>query len=159
MQLQRDCFARRRLTISTDILKNVPFDDLELGMEASETRLCHADDLYVFAKTSGNFNPMHQPEADGYKDGEPESVAPSMWVSSSISAVLGGKLSGPGTLYRDDAQTLRFRARAHASDELTATVRLTEKGADRLAKFDTWVAKADGTVVVEGEAEVFAPEK
>ena len=38
----------------TTPLTNVPFDQLRVGMEASVTRTCLADDLYVFANSSGN---------------------------------------------------------------------------------------------------------
>lgn len=138
-------------------IDNVPFDQLEIGMEASDTRTCRADDLYVFANASGNLNPMHLPKEDGDGDGVPEAVAPGMWVASLISSVLGCKLPGPGTLYH--TQSLRFLGRAHAGDTLTARVRLTGKGPGRRVTFETWVENADGTRVVEGEAEVDAPDK
>lgn len=135
---------------------NTPFDKLEIGMEAARTRLCLIDDLIVFAHASGNLNPMHLPHEDGDLDGEPEAVAPSLWVASLISSVLGNDLPGPGTLYQ--SQTLTFVGRAHAGDELTARVRLTAKGDGRVATFDTWVEAADGTRIVEGVAEVIAPD-
>jgi phosphate butyryltransferase len=143
--------------VMKDALHNIPFDRLEIGMEAAQTRTCRADDLYVFANASGNFNPMHLPKEDGDGDGAPEAVAPGMWVASLISAVLGGQLPGPGTLYQ--TQSLRFTGRAHAGDALTARVRLTAKGPGRMVRFDTWVEAEDGTRIVEGEAEVQAPER
>ncbi len=136
-------------------MQNIPFDDLAVGMEAALTRPCLADDLYVFANASGNLNPLHLPEADGDGDGAPEAVAPAMWVASLISGVLGGQLPGPGTLYR--SQSLRFLGQAQAGDMLTVGVRLTAKGADRRATFDTWVETAAGVRIVEGVAEVTAP--
>ncbi len=139
----------------TTVMKNVPYDQLTVGMEASETRLCRADDLYVFANNSGNFNPMHLPKEDGDGDGSDEAVAPGMWVASLISAVLGCRLPGPGALYR--SQTLRFQNRAHAGDLLTARVRLVAKESDGVVRFDTWVEGPDGQRIVEGEAEVVAP--
>ena len=140
----------------TTALHNVPFDQLSIGMEAEVSRLCRADDLYVFANSSGNFNPMHLPGEDGDADGIPEAVAPGMWVASLISSVLGSRLPGPGTLY--NRQSLRFLRRTHAGDRLTVKVRLTAKKEDRLVCFDTWVENADGERILEGEAEVFAPE-
>ncbi|MDO6509689.1 bifunctional enoyl-CoA hydratase/phosphate acetyltransferase [Celeribacter halophilus] len=137
------------------IFQNTPFDQLEVGMEAEVRRLCVADDLYVFAHASGNLNPMHLPKEDGDRDGKPESVAPSSWVGSLISAVLGNKLPGPGTLYK--SQHLRFHARAHAGDELIARVKLIRKGSNRSATFETTVSLADGTVLIDGETEVIAP--
>lgn len=138
-------------------MHNVPFDQLEIGMEAQRTRTLLADDLYVFANSSGNVNPMHLPNQDGDGDGRPESVAPGMWVASLISAVLGCELPGPGTLYH--SQSLRFLGQAHAGDTLTVKVRLTEKHADRLVRFDTWVEDETGARILEGEAEVYAPDK
>ena len=138
-------------------MKNVPFDALKIGMEARQTRVLGAEDLYVFANSSGNVNPMHLPKEDGDGDGKPEAVAPGMWVASLISAVLGSDLPGPGTLYH--SQTLRFRGRAHAGETLTVSVRLTSKGENRHVCFDTTVTTGDGRLIVEGEAEVIAPDK
>ncbi|NSX53208.1 bifunctional enoyl-CoA hydratase/phosphate acetyltransferase [Parasulfitobacter algicola] len=137
------------------VFANTPFDKLEIGMQAESPRLCIADDLYVFAHASGNLNPMHLPKEDGDGDGKPEAIAPSIWIASLISAVLGNQLPGPGTLYK--SQTLNFVGRAHAGDELIAKVKLVEKGDDRQATFDTWVEHKNGTRVVEGQAKVVAP--
>lgn len=138
-------------------MDNVPFDALQIGMEAEETRVLKADDLYVFANASGNLNPMHLPREDGDGDGKPEAVAPGMWVASLISAVLGCKLPGPGTLYR--AQTLKFSGQAHAGDTLTARVKLIEKDKGRVAQFETSVTDQSGRIIVEGTASVIAPER
>jgi len=137
-------------------ITNIPFSALEIGMEAEQTRTLQADDLYIFANASGNLNPMHLPDEDGDGDGAPEAMAPGLWVASLISAVLGCDLPGPGTVYH--SQSLRFVGRAHAGDTLTVKVRLTGKGDNRRVRFDTWVEAADGSRILEGEAEVIAPE-
>ena len=136
---------------------NTPYDQLEIGAEAETTRLCTLDDLYVFAQSSGNLNPMHLPDEDGDHDGIDEAVAPAMWVGSLISEVLGNKLPGPGTIYR--GQNLVFHERAHAGDTLTTRIKLIETGPDRLARFETTVTRDDGTVILTGTADVTAPEK
>ena len=131
-------------------LTNIPYDRLEVGMEARIQRQCNTDDLYVFAHASGNFNPLTLPQED-----KADAVAPSMWVGALISAVLGNKLPGPGTLYV--SQTFHFLGRAHEGDELTACVRLIEKCANQRVRFATWVEQANGERIAEGEAEVIAP--
>lgn len=136
------------------VFTNTPYAQIEPGMEASQTRLCVADDLYVFAHSSGNLNPLHLPKEDGDLDGVPEAVAPSAWIAALISAVLGNQLPGPGTLYL--SQNLRFPGRAHAGEELTAHVRVTEKLAGNVVRLDTWVDGPAGRVA-EGEATVLAP--
>ena len=136
--------------------RNVPFDALEIGAEASLTRLVTPNDLYVFAHASGNTNPMHLPDRDGDGDGAPEALAPGLYVAGLISAVLGNILPGPGTVYR--SQTLDFARPARAGDELTAHVRLVEKGEGRLARFATRVLRG-GETILSGTAEVIAPER
>ena len=140
------------------IYTNTTYDQLSVGMEAEIKRLCRAEDFFIFANSSGNHNPAHLPHEDHDGDGAPdEPVAPSMWVASLFSAVLGNMLPGPGTLYKQ--QTLRFLGRAHAGDELTAKVRLSELKPDRVARFETWVEAPDGRRIVEGEADVIAPDR
>lgn len=135
---------------------NTTFDDLKPGMEATARRLCRADDFYIFANASGNHNPVYLPKADHDGDGEDDQpIAPSMWVSSLISAVLGNQLPGPGTIYR--SQSLRFIDSVCAGDELIIKVHLREKGEGRIAIFDTSVVTTDGRPIVEGTAEVIAP--
>ena len=38
----------------TPILKNNPFEELTVGMEAEMRRLCRQDDMFVFAHGAGN---------------------------------------------------------------------------------------------------------
>ncbi len=136
------------------IRENKTFDELEPGMRAELSRICTADDLYVFANVSGNHNPMHLPEYDGDGDGVREAVAPALWVGSLVSAVLGNLLPGPGTLYL--SQTFEWGERAQAGDELLARVVVTRKHGDGSVELDTFVER-DGLVLVEGRAVVKAP--
>lgn len=137
--------------------ENVPFDRLEVGATAETTRTCTADDLYVYARSSGNRNPLNLPQADGDLHGVAEGVAPMLWVASLISEVLGNKLPGPGTLYR--AQTLTSHEPARVGDTLTTRVRLLEKGEGRITRFRTEVVRGDGKTILSGEAEVIAPDR
>ena len=137
-------------------LTNRTFAELNVGDTAELKRLITADDLYVFATASGNFNPMHLPKIDGDGDGKVDAVAPGMLVASLISAVLGTMLPGPGTLYL--SQTLSFRGRAHAGDELICRVRVVAKADNGEVRLLTEVCRSDdGSTLLEGEAVVEAP--
>lgn len=137
------------------LLTNKLWDELDVGMEAQTVHICTADDFYVFANASGNMNPMHLPNEDGDADGQPEAVAPSMFLASLISGVLGNLLPGPGTLYQ--SQSLAFVGRAHAGEQVIAKVKLINKGEGNVATFETAVERADGTRLVVGEAVVTVP--
>jgi len=151
--LDRDPKFAKRTPMT--ILTSTPYTALEIGQEASVTRLCRAEDLYVFANASGNMNPMHLPKQDGDGDGRPEAVAPSAWIAALISGVLGNQLPGPGTLYQ--SQDLRFTGRAHAGEVLTVFVKVAEKLPDRVVRLAVSVTGPNGPVA-EGEAHVIAPD-
>jgi len=137
-------------------LVNRTFAEIEHGQTSELRRLITADDLFVFAAASGNHNPMHLTDSDLDGDGRTERVAPGMFVASLISAVLGTRLPGPGTLYR--RQNLEFHARAHAGEEVVASVTVLEKSADGNVRLETAIRRAvDGALVVSGEAIVQAP--
>jgi phosphate butyryltransferase len=140
------------------ILENRMWEELQPGMKAELKRLCTADDFYVFAAASGNYNPVHLEAEDGDGDGKKEAWAPGMFVASLITAVLGNMLPGPGTLYRN--QTLDFVGRAEAGMQLCARVEVLEKLPGGIVRLKTEVVRcSDDTPIVVGEAEVIAPTK
>jgi phosphate butyryltransferase len=136
----------------SESVRNTTWDELQVGASAAIERTCSIQDLYLFAHVSGNLNPLMLPDAD-VQNNHP--VAPSLWVGSLVSAVLGNLLPGPGTLYR--AQNLRFHCRVRPGDTLTVEVRCSEKRDKPIAIFETRIRKADGTLVVDGSAEVEVP--
>ncbi|SFA58054.1 phosphate butyryltransferase [Paracoccus halophilus] len=139
-------------------LINRTLDELQIGETAEIRRLITPDDLYSFAAVSGNFNPMHLPDADGDGDGQIESVAPGMFLASIFSAVLGTQLPGPGSLYQ--RQTLNFHARAHAGEEVICRVRVTDKQADGTVTLATELRRAgDDALLLDGEAVLQAPQR
>lgn len=138
-------------------LANTPFDDLEIGQSVRMDRLCTANDLIVFAHSSGNMNPIHLPSTDFTGDGVDDApVVPSMWLASLISSALGNRLPGPGSLYL--SQMLTFKGRARVGDRLTIEVTVTDMQSDLTVTLATTVSKTGGDLLVEGEAKVRAPE-
>lgn len=141
---------------ASPIVRNTVWADIEVGQEAAISRTCTERDLFLFAHVSGNINPSTLPDADPDNDMNEPVVAPSMWVASLVSAVLGNRLPGPGTLYR--SQTLRFGPRVRVGDMLEARVRCIAKGETPFATFETSIVRQeDNAVVCEGIAEVEAP--
>ena len=137
-------------------LVNRTYEELRVGDVAEMRRLITADDLYVFAAASGNHNPMHLNESDLDGDGRTERVAPGMFVASLISAVLGTRLPGPGTLYR--RQVLDFHARVHAGEEVLCRVDVVEKLSGGAVRLATSVRRiSDAVLILDGEAVVEAP--
>ena len=132
--------------------KNTTWQELQLGANATLERECSEQDLLLFAHASGNRNPLNLPENE---QSPLPALAPSMWVGSLLSAVLGNLLPGPGTLYR--SQDMHFHRRVQVGDRLQVSVTCIEKGPEPLARFATRISTATGELVCEGEAEVEAP--
>ncbi len=135
-------------------VRNTTWAELKVGDSASIERTCSVQDLILFAHVSGNLNPLMLPSADG-ADEKTDPVAPSMWVGSLVSAVLGNILPGPGTLYR--AQNLSFLGRVHVGEKVKVTVVCREKREEPVAVFDNKIINAVGQIVCEGTSEIEAP--
>ena len=131
---------------------NTPWRELKVGASATLERACTEQDLLLFAHASGNLNPINLPDAP---EQGAAALAPSMWIGSLLSAVLGNLLPGPGTLYR--SQDLRFHRRVQVGDQLRISVECQALGAEPLATFVTRVHNAAGELICEGLAEVEAP--
>ena len=130
--------------------------ELTLGQSASLTKTVTHDDVVAFARVSLDDNPIHLDEefAKGTRFGR--RIAHGMIASSLISAVIGTRLPGQGTVYL--SQSLAFRAPVFLDDTITATVTVKALRPDKpIVTLDTVVTRADGTVVLTGEAVVLAP--
>lgn len=139
-------------------LKNRTFNELKIGDSATIERVLTNQDIQVFALVSGDVNPQHlDPEyaADTPFQGV---IAHGMWGASVISAVLGTKLPGPGTIYLD--QSLQFRAPVRVGDKVTVTVKVSKLDAQkRRVTLECTCTLPDNTVAIKGEALVMAPKE
>ena len=136
------------------VVRNTTWGELQLGQTATLERTCSTQDLILFAHVSGNVNPVTLPSEQGDTQA---TLAPSMWVGSLVSAVLGNILPGPGTLYR--SQDLRFLKRARVGDKVKVSVSCREKRERPVAVFDTKIVDAAGEPLCEGAAEIEVPTK
>jgi len=136
-------------------LKNHTWEELKVGDSAYIERRISSRDLFLFAHASGNLNPLNIPIPVEEDVQDTEVVAPSMWVGSLISSVLGNILPGPGTLYR--SQDFNFFSYAHIGELLKVEVKLIEKRDCPQAVFETNVFNENGICIAKGQAVVDAP--
>lgn len=137
-------------------MRNRTFDQLQLGDTASLVRIVGRDDIDLFAAVSGDANPAHLDAAFAATDLFGHIVAHGMWTGALISAVLGTKLPGPGTIYLE--QDLKFRKPVAPGDTITATVTVREKRPEKhIVLLETICTNAKGDQVLTGTATVIAP--
>ncbi len=85
------------------IVENRTFDEIMVGESASIVRTLTKEDIELFAIVSGDVNPSHLDTVFASADPFRKVVAHGMWGGGLISAVLGMKLPGPGTIYLSQA--------------------------------------------------------
>ncbi|NRA73212.1 MAG: bifunctional enoyl-CoA hydratase/phosphate acetyltransferase [Rickettsiales bacterium] len=139
-------------------LENKTFKEIKLGDEASISKTLSRQDIELFAIMSGDTNPEHLDAEFAKHTKYHEIIGHGMWTGSLLSAVLGTKLPGPGTIYLK--QTLDFLEPVTVGDTVTIKVKVTDKKReDNIVVLDCECINQDGKKVISGEATVIASQK
>ena len=137
-------------------LENVTFDEIEIGRTASYSKTLSEDDLVLFAKLSGDVNPVHLDAEFAKTTQFGERIAHGMYTGSLVSAALGIVLPGPGTIYL--GQSLRFRTPVKVNDTITVHMEVVKKRDDKkFVTLECKIVNQHGKKVATGTAEVIAP--
>jgi 3-hydroxybutyryl-CoA dehydratase len=131
------------------------FEDLEVGQEASTSRIVSEADIVAYAALSGDYNPLHLDSEYASKTIFKERIAHGILSAGYISALFGMKLPGPGAIYV--SQSLFFKGPVKIDDRVETVVRLVELVPDKKrARFEC-VCSVDGKPVLTGEAVLMVP--
>jgi phosphate acetyltransferase len=141
--------------MAAEFFENHTFDEITVGQSAEIQRTLTRDDIALFSRVSGDFNPTHTDEQFARNNGGGGVTGHSLWSTSLVSSLLGNVLPGPGTKYRK--QDIAFSTPVAVGDIVTAKVRAKEKRDDAVVLFDCEVTNQDNEVVMTGVAEVLAP--
>jgi|TARA_B110001454_G_scaffold44764_1_gene43773 acyl dehydratase len=137
-------------------ISNRPFNTIEIGDFCKRTHQVTNEDLLLFARASGDLNPLHLDEEYAATTPFKQRIAHGMFTGGLISAALAMDLPGPGTIYL--SQDLQFKRPVCIGDELTVILTATEKHAEKpIVILSCEVTNQDGKPVVIGTAKVMAP--
>ena len=138
------------------VIENRTFDELTVGETASLSHTVTQRDIDLFAVVTGDVNPAHVDPAYAATDLFHGIIIHGLWGAGLISAVLGTKLPGPGTIYL--GQELRFRHPVLIGDTITATLTVRDKHPSRGdVTLDCVCTNQHGDAVITGVAETRAP--
>lgn len=129
----------------------------QIGDKASVTKTITETDVYLFAGITGDLNPAHVNEEWARATRFGGRIAHGILTAGLISAAIGMKLPGPGTIYV--SQTLNFTAPVKIGDTITATVEVAEIVNGKRLRLRTTCANQRGETVLEGEAMVLPPKE
>jgi phosphate butyryltransferase len=137
-------------------IENRTFEELAIGDTASLSHTVTQRDIDLFATVTGDVNPAHVDPAYAETDMFHHVIIQGMWGAGLISATLGTRLPGPGTIYL--GQDLRFTYPVSIGDTVTAAVTVREKKpAKGDVVLDCVCTNQHGKTVIAGNAFVRAP--
>lgn len=135
-------------------------DELKENMSGEFSKKITRNDVESFAEVTGDTNPMHMDDDFAEKTQFHGRIAHGMISAGLISACIGTKIPGPGTIYL--GQTLQFKKPAHFDDFLTAQIKVNkieQKKNFKIATLETTVINQDNKIITQGEAKVIPPQK
>lgn len=125
--------------------------EFKIGECARISKQVTEDDIGLFAKVTGDYNPVHMDPEFACRTRFKGRIVHGMLSAGLISAVLGTKLPGPGCIYL--SQSLKFVRPVRIGDTLTAKVEVTDwNPAKRIVRLNTRCSNQAGEDVVIGEA-------
>ncbi|MBU3202282.1 MaoC family dehydratase [Clostridium estertheticum] len=137
-------------------MKGLTMKELNIGDKDSFEKTISESDVYLYAGITGDLNPAHINQREAETTMFKVRIAHGMLTAGFVSAVLGMKLPGPGTIYL--GQELRFTAPVRFGDTIKAEVVVIEKKEEKnIMKLSTICTNQDGVVVLKGVATVMPP--
>jgi 3-hydroxybutyryl-CoA dehydratase len=125
-----------------------------VGHKVTFGKTITADDVALFAKVSGDNQPLHLDPSFAAKTRFKKPIAHGMFSAGLISAALGTKLA-PEFVAVYLTQQLRFRMPVNIGDTITAEVEVTAVDEEkRILTLRTDCTNQNGDAVVKGEATV-----
>jgi 3-hydroxybutyryl-CoA dehydratase len=126
-------------------------EKFSIGETASLTRVVTAQDVEAFARVSGDDNPVHLNEAYAATTRFKKRIAHGMLTASYISALLGSRFPGPGTIYLK--QELAFLRPVYLGDAIEVRATVTRYRADKqILTLETDCVNQHGEKILSGEA-------
>ena len=129
-------------------------EDISVGMSAETAKTITDADIVLFAGVSTDVNAVHMDEEFGKTTMFGGRIAHGMLSASLLSAVLGNRMPGPGTIYL--SQSLRFRAPVRPGDTVRAKATVREVVVDKCRVVVDTVCTVGAKVVIDGEATLMA---
>jgi 3-hydroxybutyryl-CoA dehydratase len=132
------------------------YEDLTVGHSESISRNVTEREIELFGEATGDLNPVHFDEEYARKTIFRGRVAHGALSIGFVSAVIGTRLPGPGTIFV--SATINFKGPVRIGDTVVTTCTVKEIRERREVVLH-YICTVDDKMVVEGEAMVLAPKR
>ncbi|MCM1236717.1 MAG: MaoC family dehydratase [Ruminococcus flavefaciens] len=130
--------------------------DIKIGDFYEEAIVVSSEMVEVFAKVTGDDNPIHLDEEYANKSYFKKRILHGMLMGGFISKIIGMNLPGEGTIYL--SQELKFLNPAYVGEEIIVRIEVIKKIMDTNRLVLKTVCKSlDGKILVDGTAMVLPP--
>ena len=126
------------------------FEDLHVGQTATLSKTITDADILMYSAVSLDTNPIHLDEDFARQSRFGGRIAHGMLPAGLISALLGTRLPGPGTIYM--RQSLTFKAPVRIGHTVKAVVEITDLNPSRKSATLRTRCLVKEDVVIDGEA-------
>lgn len=132
-------------------MKVTKYSDIKMGQSAEIVHTITENDIQAFGDLSGDYNPIHFDDEWAKQTMFEGRIAHGILTSAFISAALGMRLPGTGSIYM--SQSMRFLGPVRIGDTITARVEVVNLNDEKeRVTLRTTCTNQEGTLVLEGEA-------
>ncbi|GBF57780.1 (R)-specific enoyl-CoA hydratase [Candidatus Phycosocius bacilliformis] len=133
------------------------FEELSIGQVAESARTVTEADILMFGAASGDMNPVHFDAAFAATTRFEERIAHGMLTASHVSALIGMRLPGPGSVYV--SQSLQFKRPVKIGATVTTRVEVTALDPAKGFVTLSTTCLIAGKAVLSGEAVVMVAKR
>ncbi len=128
--------------------------EIKVGDTARRSMLVTDEQIELFARLSGDRNPLHFDEDFARKTTFGRRVAHGGVTAAILNALVAEDLPGPGSVFME--QHLKYTAPVHPGDTITADLVVLKVREDKpIYTVAVRVTRRDGVLVLEGECVVY----
>lgn len=129
------------------------YKDFKIGMEASISKTITETDVILYSGLSLDTNPLHINNEYAKKTFFKKKIVHGMFLAGLISAVLGTRLPGEGSIYLE--QYLNFIKPVFINDTITATVKIIElQNEKKIILLSTVCTNQKEEIILQGQAKI-----
>lgn len=126
-------------------------NDLSVGMSYELRKTFSEQDLFAFAELSLDSNPVHLDASYAAQSIFKKQIVHGFLTGSLISAIIGTKMPGPGSIYLH--QDIDFRKPVYLGEEVRAVVTVTNIKIEKsIVYLQTNCYNSQNEIVIEGNA-------
>jgi len=131
------------------MVEGIKFSKLKVGDKGEITKIITEEDVKKFVEICGDVNPIHVDDEFTRNTPLKTKIVHGILVSSLISAVVGTKVPGPGSVWLD--QSLKFLKPVRINDTITAISEIMVKIEERQHVIVRTTCKnQNNEIVIEG---------